>query len=356
MSDRLKNNQRNKEVVWDYWQKLNHVGLDNVLDVINAAMHQDVNWNGSEPINQIAGAEAVFTDYMRPLMTAFPDLKWRPYVFMGGTDDVGDEWVSGCGYLTGTFAQDWLGIPASNDKTNIGFGQFYVMREGKIAENYLILDVLGVMRQAGFQILPPSRGMEGGKIPGPLAGDGILLTEQDELESRKSAQLTRTAMNGLGRYVRSRDGGDMSRMEHENYWHPQMHWYGYTGIGATFSQEEFEDFHQRPWLHGFGDRHVSLPGGRHMGFVGEGLYSAGGIWDVPFSINHGDYLGFPATKKMMTIRDFDWWKREGDYLIENWIPIDLIDIFKQMGVDIFDLLRHQVEQRKRGVKWFNIAG
>ncbi|WP_420631424.1 ester cyclase [Candidatus Leptofilum sp.] len=167
MSDRLKNNQKNKAVVWDYWQKLNHVGLDNVPSVINAAMHEDVDWNGSEPINQIIGADAVFTDFMRPLMTAFPDLKWRPYVFLGGTDDVGDEWVSGCGYLTGTFAQDWLGIPASNDKTNIGFGQFYVMREGKIAESYAIFDVLGVMRQAGFQILPPSRGMGRGQDSRP---------------------------------------------------------------------------------------------------------------------------------------------------------------------------------------------
>ena len=220
-----------------------------------------------------------------------------PYVFMGGTDSYGDEWVSGCGYLTGTFAQDWLGIPATHDKTNIGFGQFYVMRDGKIAESYLILDILGVMRQAGFQILPPARGMEGGKIPGPAAGDGILLTEQDELVSRQSLQLTAMAMQGLRRYNRSRDGGDMSRMEHWHYWHPQMCWYGYTGIGATFSMEEFEDFHQRPWLHGFGDRNVSIPGGRRMGFVGEGLYSAGGIWDVPFSINHGDYLGYPATGK-----------------------------------------------------------
>ena len=342
-----KNNQQNKTAVWDYWQKLNHVGLDNMPDVINAAMHEDVNWNGAAPIDQLVGAESVFTGYIRPLITAFPDMKWRPYVFMGGTDIDGDEWVSGCGYLTGTFAQDWLGIPATNDKTHIGFGQFYVMREGKIAESYVILDILGVMRQAGFQILPPARGMEGGKIPGPAAGDGILLTEQDELVSRQSLQLTAVAMNGLRRYDRSRDGGNMNRMEHWHYWHPQMRWYGYTGIGATFSMEEFEDFHQRPWLHGFGDRNVSLPGGRRMGFVGEGLYSAGGIWDVAFSVNHGDYLGYPATGKMMTLRDFDWWKREGNLLIENWIPIDLIDLFRQMGVDLFDNLRHQIEQRKR---------
>ena len=50
----------------------------------------------------------------------------------------------------------------------------------------------------------------------------------------------------------------------------------------------------------------------------------------------------------MTIRDFDWVKREGEYLIENWIPIDMIDLCRQMGVDLMERLRQQIEQRERG--------
>jgi hypothetical protein len=58
----------------------------------------------------------------------------------------------------------------------------------------------------------------------------------------------------------------------------------------------------------------------------------------------------------MTIRDFDWYRREGDLLIENWVPIDMIDLFMQMGVDLFDRLRRQVEQRKLGKYWFDPSG
>jgi hypothetical protein len=48
----------------------------------------------------------------------------------------------------------------------------------------------------------------------------------------------------------------------------------------------------------------------------------------------------------MTIRDFDWWKRgDNDLLIENWVPIDMIDLCRQMGVDLMERLRQQVEQR-----------
>lgn len=347
-------NQANKTAVWDYWQKLNHVGAENVAEVIRAAVHEDVNWNGSAPIDQLLGVDALISGFWEPLLNSFPDLKRTPYIFLGGIDDGesaygsgdGEQWVSGCGYLTGTFVRDWLGIPATGKKTNIHFGQFYVMSEGKIAESYVMFDILSVMRQAGFQVLPPAPGAEGGKVPGPLAKDGVMLTDQDPLESRKTVQLVDAMGRGLERYVRSRDGADMTKMEQWQYWHRDMKWYGTTGIGLCFNLEEFEDFHQRPWLHGFGDRGLSQDGGgRLMGFVGEGNYSCGGIWDTVFSKHNGEYAGIPATGKLMTIRDFDWWKREGDLLVENWIPIDLIDLFRQMGVDLMDRLRVQVEQR-----------
>ena len=349
MSNRL--NQQNKALVWDFWQKLNHVGAENVPDVVRAAVHDDVNWNASAPIDQIVGVEGLIADFWLPLRHSFPDLKREPYVFMGGIDEGselyatvgGEEWVSGCGYLTGTFVNDWLGIPATGRKTNIWFGLFYVMREGKIAESYVQLDVLAVMRQAGIQVLPPAFGAEGGKVPGPVAKDGILLSEYDPLESRKSSQMVQAMGRGLRRYARSRDGDNMRAMEQEKYWRRDMKWYGPSGIGACFSLEEFEDFHQRPWLHGFGDRNLSRAGsGRRMGRIGEGKYVCGGIWDTVFSRNHGEYAGIAATGKLLTLRDFDWWKREGDYLIENWVPIDMIDLCRQMGVDLMARMGRQI--------------
>ena len=119
MSNHL--NQENKEAVWDFWQKLNHVGVDNVPETVRAAVQADVDWNVSAPIDQVIGAEDAISGFWAPLFQAFPDLKHEPYVFMGGIDEGsalyategGEEWVSGCGYLTGTFANDWLGIPAT---------------------------------------------------------------------------------------------------------------------------------------------------------------------------------------------------------------------------------------------------
>ena len=159
---------------------------------------------------------------------------------------------------------------------------------------------------------------------------------------------------GMEQYVRGRDGGDLRSMEQERYWDPKMHWYGPSGIGSCLSLEEFEDFHQRPWLHGFGDRETwKTSGGRYMGPYYEGHYGCGGVWDTPFSVQHGTYLGAPATEKLITLRDFDWYRREGDCLMQNWVPIDMVDLLLQMDIDLFGRLQQQVKQRRQGKHWFN---
>jgi predicted ester cyclase len=347
-------NKTNKAVVWDYWQGMNHAAARDVPAIVRKAFHDDVDWYGPQPINRIRGTQSLVTDFWEPLRQSFPDIRRDVDILMGDIDN-DQYWVSGMGYLTGTFVHDWLGIPATGRKTHIHFGQFFVMRDGKIAESFCILDILAVFRQAGFQVLPNALGREGGKLQKPHGGDGVMLTDQVELEGQKSKQLVEAMWNGLGRYVRERDGSDMSSMEQQHYWDTDFHWMGPTGIGSTHSIEEFQDFHQRPWLSAFGDRNLDVEAtGRYMGFMGEGQYAAGGIWDQEFSTHHGEYQGIPATGKLMTIRDFDWYKRDGNRLVQNWIPIDLIDLFKQLDVDLFDRMRRQHELRNRGINWWEI--
>ena len=35
----------------------------------------------------------------------------------------------------------------------------------------------------------------------------------------------------------------------------------------------------------------------------------------------------------------DFWERKDDLLISNWVHIDMIDIFMQMGIDVFQRYR-----------------
>ena len=328
-------NQQNKEAVWGLWQRLNHVPTDQISSVLQSTVHADVAWHGPHPINEQHGLDNLAIGFWLPLRHSFPDIKRTCDVFVGGHSS-GDDWVTATGYFTGTFQNDWHGIPATGEKTYIRFGQFCVMKDGKISESYLILDMLAVMRQAGFQVLPPARGAEGGRVPPPRPNDGVKLLEQDELESNKTNQLVMAMINGMRRF----DGTNLDSMEQEHYWHPQFRWYGPCGIGTSRSLTEYQEFHQGPWVRAFPDRGAPLEGpGRTMGFVAEGNYAAGGIWDRPYATHTNPYLGFAPTNVHFTIRDFDWWRRDGNLLMENWVPIDLIDIFRQLGIDLFERMR-----------------
>lgn len=332
-------NQLNKELVWGLWQRLNHVAVDELAATLRAVVHPEIAWHGPHPIDEINGVDGLVAGFWRPLRHAFPDLNRVCDVFIGGERE-GEHWVTATGYFTGTFVNDWLGIPASGQKTYIRFGQFCVMHEDRITESYLILDLLAVIRQAGFQLLPPARGAEGGRVPPPRTNDGVKLLEENEFESRKTLQLVMAMIEGMRRF----DGKNLASMEQEHYWHPHCRWYGPSGIGTSRSLTEYQQFHQGPWLRAFPDRGTSQVGsGRRMGFIAEGMYAAGGIWDWTYATHTGDYLGLASTGVRFTIRDFDWWRRNDDLLVENWVPIDMIDIFRQFGVDLFARLRAQLD-------------
>jgi predicted ester cyclase len=254
---------------------------------------------------------------------------------MGGGYD-GRDWVCATGYFVGTFARDWLSIPATGQKAYIRFGEFCQMAEGRIAKTYTILDLLDLIRQAGYRLLQNNGGKEA-LVPGPLADDGILLTEQDKAAGQKSLRLVEAMVDGLLAY----DQSDLSSMNMAKYWHPGMLWYGPCGIGATQGIKEFEDYHQGPFLHAFPDRRAS----KFIALIAEGQFVAWAGWPGLQATHRGTYLGHPATGKQIEMRGVDWWKRDGDLLVENWVFIDMIHLFLQLGVDFLDRLQDQIQKR-----------
>ncbi len=327
--------QENKRLVWELWQAGNERPAD--LPAIAAdALHRDVAWTGPQPLNRLDGRSAVVEDFWRPLVGALPDLQRRSYLFFGGTFEGGD-WVCSSGDLIGTFAHDWLGIPASGSSVRFRFGEFCRLEDGKIREVYLLLDLLELMSQVGFRPLPPSLGAEIW-VPGPRTGDGVLTGPQDPAAAAASLALVEAMLGGLMSY----DGKSLESMGQERFWRPEMRWYGPHGIGTTSGLKGFQDLHQRPFLEAFPDR----GGGRNVRF-GDGNYAALVGWESLFATHRGSYLGLPASGRKVAMRVMDFWRVQGDKIAENWVLIDMIDLFGQLGVDLLARLREQLE-RQRG--------
>ena len=45
-------------------------------------------------------------------------------------------------------------------------------------------------------------------------------------------------------------------------------------------------------------------------------------------------MGVPATGKKLTLRVMDIWRCEAGSIRENWVLLDMVHLFQQMGVDL----------------------
>lgn len=315
----------NKRCVLDLWGKLDAPDATQVPAILRGSLHPDISWSCVHPINILQGADAVIDKVWMPLITSFPDITRRVDILLGGQQE-GRKWVTGAGYLIGTFVRDWLGIPATGKTTHIRFTEFYDVREGKIAEAYVFFDILDVMRQVGIA-LPQNYGGRLGLIPGPTTGDGVILPETDPAESAITLKLVEAMIDGLMQY----DGKTLQSMQQSRYWKQDMHWYGPTPIGTCLTLKEFEDFHQRPYLIAFPDR---KGGHKHIAHYADGLYATTTGWPSVEATHLGEYFGIAPTGKRVAMRVMDIWRREGNLLAENWVMIDMLDLFLQMGLDL----------------------
>jgi len=338
-------NQSNKKLVWDFWKALEDVDASEAHVTARSFMVEDITWHGPDPINELHGIEAFVFEFWLPLLFSFPDLKRHTHIFCGGKSngridgDIsldGKMWVSGTGLFTGTFAKDYLTIPATGSEISIRWGEFCHMEQGKIVEVYFLLDLIDLMQQSGLHVLPPSRGQDG-IYPPPFAHDGVLLDAQDEQDSAQSLDhIRRFIYEGLNKY----DQSELESMGIANFFHPNLHWYGPGGIGACLSLKEFEDFHQKPWLIAFPDRLVQ----DLDALIAEGSYSGGPAWAGVLATHTGPYLDCLPTGNQIEFNGLDWWKREGDMYVENWVFVDMIHLFRQFGIDLFGRLAHQIDQ------------
>ncbi len=315
-------------------------------------------WRGSHPINELSGAEAIGAQVWGPVHHAFPDLERRDLILTGGSYQ-GRDYVATVGHYLGTFRNDWLTIPATGRPVFLRYGEVHQVVDGRIVQSNCLWDVVDVMRQAGFWPLPPSLGTEG-MWPGPITGDGLVLRETDAAESAASIAQTLAMHETLGAYDDLKGEGreGLLNMPQKQHWHPRMMWYGPSGIGMTRGLQGFVDYHQLPFRTAFPKRKgggqwdeiadlKAKMGGGHYIRIGDGPYSVTGGWPSVFALHKGGgFLGTGPTDKPVTMRVMDFYLHHEGLIRENWVPLDVLDLLLQMGVDV--MARMQSHFRRGG--------
>lgn len=332
-------NVANKKRVVEIMQQLVDARPAELSDAIRAGYHAGAEVNVSHPINDLPGLDALAEQVWQPLRHALPDVERREDIVAGGRYRDAD--MIGCiGHFVGTFANDWLGIPATRGVVAVRYAEGHALRDGKIAASYLFIDFLDLIRQAGYWPLAPSLGREMRWLP-PATHDGVLLSPQNNAVSLRSIERVLHMHTALGYYNgQPPTRSVLDEMEMDKHWHPHFMWYGPAGIGTTRGLQGFEDYHQIPFLVAFPDRAGSDVG--HFIRIGDGHYAVTGGWGYLQATHTGnDFLGMPATGKRIGMRVMDFYRCDEQTIVENWVPIDVPHLLHQMGVDIFGRLRHQ---------------
>ncbi len=332
----------NKQQVLAYWAAIDAASADAVEAAAKAYLFPQFCVKGPEPLGILVGPDALAERLLVPLKSAIPDLKRQTHLFMGGqssdhvdTDAKDAYWVAGMGYFTGTAIGDFVGIPASTRPLRIRWTEFIRFSKGVMFESQMMIDFVDWFDQLGLPVLPKSRGAEH-VFPAATGFDGVLLDPQDQQESARTLKLGNGLLYGG---LNSFDQTELASMSMADYFHPNLKWYGPGGIGACLSFDEFEQLHQQPWLVAFPDRKVV---GLESLFAEGRLLAASGVAGVE-ATHTGTYLGEPASGASLKISGIDFWLRDGDQFTENWVFVDMIDLFKQMGIDLFArmITRHQ---------------
>ncbi|MEM1038382.1 MAG: ester cyclase [Pseudomonadota bacterium] len=342
-----------KQRFFGYLNALAEAPLGDVQDTLTKLSTDTCKWRVAHPINELHGPTGAFERIFKPLKTALPDLERRDLIFMGGTYE-GRDFIGAMGHYCGTFKRDWLSIPANGHMVSLRYGEVYEIEDGRIVQANLLWDVLDLIRQAGFWPLAPSYGQEG-MWHGPRTSDGLLLHETNAKTGADSIAQTLAMHKTLFDFDQktpTRDG--LLNMEQKHHWHPKMMWYGPSGIGSNRALEGFVDYHQLPFRLAF-QRPRGTPeevaaarakfNAGHFVRVGDGDYSLTAGWPSVCAMHYGGgFVGLPPTGRNVTMRVMDFYHHHDGLIRENWVPLDMLDLLNQMGLDVLERLQDQFQR------------
>jgi len=132
--------KENLELVHNMYEALN----THDVEAHDKFWTKDMIWHGPPGWGDVHGLEAFKNEVMRPFYRAFPD-----YHAINTIEMAEGDMVAATGHFTGTHSGDWFGIPATGKKVKAGYSDFWRVENGRLAENWVMVDMLGILRQLG---------------------------------------------------------------------------------------------------------------------------------------------------------------------------------------------------------------
>ena len=313
-------------VVQNYLDTVLKHPLHGLTKGISEHVADDAVFHCGTPIGDLSGGDAVAEHLWAPIKVAFENLQRIPHIALDGICAVdGRHWVAVTGVYAGNFVNDLYTIPATNTYTYLRFGEYYCVENGKITHSYVLFDYIQLMRTAGVDLLPALIGGNNDVQP-PRTADGVQWTMP--VDAKRTETTYATVMCMLGELLVDKD---TTQANQKSYWADDMTWYGPHAIGTYHTLEGFKHY-RNAFLNTFPDRDY----GNHVGVIAKNNYMSVVGWKGVHATHQGSgWLGLAPTGKKVVMPLMDFWRVDDDMIHENWVLIDIPNMFMQMGVDLF---------------------
>lgn len=320
-----------KALFVDFQKATENFDTKTVSLILNSLIRDEAEVKLCHPFGTNSGPDALLTALV-PLKAAMRDLERRDMIVLAGKTPEGQDWVGMMGNYMGTFTRPFLDIPPTGHLAHMRYHEFFKIEEGRVVEMQAIWDIPELMMQAGAWPMAPQLG----KFictPAPMSGDG--------LSASGDGQATQDhVINMLTDLCKYPANPDPAIMELDKYWHPRFNWYGPAGIGTSRGTSGFRNWHQIPFLRGMPDRKLDAAGNLTSHWFGQAAYVCETGWpNMRLTLSDDGWMGIAPAGKEVLLRSLDFWRREvggaHDGLIrENWVLVDLLDLYAQLGVDV----------------------
>ncbi len=319
---------RAKMVVLDHFKSIDSANLQNLTTELAKNTHPNCQFHFVHPFASDASVEEASINFWLPLRKSFAPLQRRQDIFFAGLNDLDDGktlWVVSMGHLLGRFDKPFVGVRPTGHATMLRYSEFNKVKDGKIIDSTLFLDVMNFMHQARAEVMPPSTAATM-VTPGPRDHGGLLFDTQIPAEGTATLKLFQRMINRLLSVDVHTTDTDLSLD-----WTDDMIWWGPGGIGAPYTQESYLQQHCVPFEGGlkWGDffgHSCEIAEGNFGGFFG---------WPTFDVTSLGGYIGLaPKSEKKAEMRVVDLYRREGNLIAENWNFIDHLHFLDQLGVDL----------------------
>jgi predicted ester cyclase len=285
----------NKAVIAAYVEATNQGNLD----VLDELVYPDYVEHDPVP-GQKPGLEGLKEAY-KMFNSPFPDLK---FVF----DDViaeGDM-VVGRGIISGTHEGEFFGVPATGKKVHWTGTRLFRLKDLKVVEGWVNIDMMGLMQQMGVVPTPPGPDPASVPVPEPITG------------APSTREANRALMTRFIDEVWNRGNLEVA----DEVFHPEA----FSPSAPTLPKgPEGVKFIATAFRNAFPDYWMRID---HMVAEDDRVaarFTQGGT-------HKGDLMGIPPTDKVAEFTEMGILRIADGKVVESWYDVDMLNLMGDLGV------------------------